>query len=164
MTIRTIPPLGWNTASPEPISSGKLKRSSSEPSLRWSRRSASSRNVRYPLRRVLAGPGGAVDPLQLRVALIREPVRRGGAHQFERVRRDVLGARHVRTAAQVRPAHRAAPVCVVVHRQLGPADLHDLVALAALLADQLDLEGLGGQLPMGLFLGDDPPVEASGRS
>ncbi|COX01435.1 Uncharacterised protein [Mycobacterium tuberculosis] len=41
-----MPPLGWKTARPEPISSGKLNRSSSTPSLRWSRRCASSMNSR----------------------------------------------------------------------------------------------------------------------
>ncbi|MDF9812142.1 hypothetical protein M2266_001373 [Streptomyces sp. SPB162] len=47
MTRRMMPPRGWKTARPEPISSGIEKRSSSEPSLRWSRFSASARNSRY---------------------------------------------------------------------------------------------------------------------
>src|SRR5690606_803767 len=45
-----MPPLGWNTGNPEPISSGKLNRSSSAPSLRWSRRAASSSIRRYASR------------------------------------------------------------------------------------------------------------------
>ncbi len=46
MTRRMMPPLGWKTARPEPICSGMENRSSSEPSLRWSRFSASARNSR----------------------------------------------------------------------------------------------------------------------
>ena len=34
MTFLIIPPLGWKTASPLPISAGKENRSSSAPSLR----------------------------------------------------------------------------------------------------------------------------------
>ena len=46
MTRRTTPPFGWKIGSPLPISSGKLNRSSSAPSRRWSRFSASSSIVR----------------------------------------------------------------------------------------------------------------------
>ena len=50
-------------------------------------------------------PGGAVDPLQLRVLLAAAPVGAGGAHQLER--RDLPGGRQVRPAAQVLPAQLA---------------------------------------------------------
>ena len=99
---RMTPPLGWKTARPEPISSGKENRSSSVPSLRWSRFSASASRSRCAFELVLGLPGGAVDALQLRVLLAAAPVRGGGAHQLER--RDAAGGRQVRTAAQVLPA------------------------------------------------------------
>jgi hypothetical protein len=51
---------------------------------------------------VLAGPGGAVDPLQLRVLLAPPPVGRSGPHQLEGVT-DQLGVRQVRPPAQIAP-------------------------------------------------------------
>ena len=62
-------------------------------------------------------------------------------------------------AAQVGPADGAGPVEVVIDRQFRPAGLHDLVAVAALLADQFDLEGLPREFTLGLPLGHDPPLE-----
>ena len=101
MTLRSTPPLGWKTASPEPISSGKLNRSRSAPEATV----VAPRRLLEPLQvgveRLLALPGGAVDALQLRVLLVAAPVRRRGAHQLEG--RDALGGRQVRTAAEVLP-------------------------------------------------------------
>ena len=42
-----MPPLGWNTGRPLPISVGNENRSSSAPSLRWSRFSASVSILTY---------------------------------------------------------------------------------------------------------------------
>ena len=69
-----MPPLGWKTARPGPISPGKEKRSSSAPSLRWSRLGLfEAVQVRGEgLRRI---PGRAVDALELRVLLVAAPVR-----------------------------------------------------------------------------------------
>ena len=100
--------------------------------------------------RLLGLPGGAVDPLQLLVLLVAAPVRRRGAHQRER--RDPLGGRQVRAAAQVLPRQRAVATQVVVDGQLRPAHLDRgalgrVVAVAgALEPDQLELVGLVGQL------------------
>src|SRR6202035_2308798 len=71
-------------------------------------------------------PGGAVDPLQLRVLLAAAPVRAAGAHQLER--RDLPGGGDVRPAAQVLPDFLAAGrVEVVVDGQLAAADLDGLL-------------------------------------
>jgi len=138
------PPLGWKTARPEPISSGKLNRSSSLPRRRWSRFSASSRKARCALS---AAP----------------PVRRGRAHELER--RDHAGGRHVRAAAQIAPGALAGlAVEVVVDGELGAADLHHVAQVvggrAALEADELELVGLARELGAGLVLGHDAAVEA----
>ncbi len=115
-------PWGGTRRSPEPISSGKLNRSSSAPSLRWSRLAASSSRAQVGLQVVPRRPRGAVDPLQLRVLLAAAPVRGGAAHQLER--RDAPGGRQVRAAAQVGPDPLAGPgVEVVVHGQAAGADL-----------------------------------------
>ena len=71
--------------------------------------------------RLLGLPGGAVDALELLVLLVAAPVRRGGAHQLER--RDALGGRQVRAAAQVLPGQLAVAAEVVVDGQLAGADL-----------------------------------------
>src|SRR5258708_11047386 len=47
-------------------------------------------------------PRGAIDPLQLRVALAAAPVGTAGTHELERP--DLPGAGQVRAAAQVLPA------------------------------------------------------------
>jgi hypothetical protein len=113
------------------------------------------------LERVPALPGGAVDPLQLRVFLRTPPVRRGRAHQLER--RDQPGGRQVRAAAQVGPDPLAGLVEVVVHGQLAGADLGRGalgVLGGALEPDQLKLERLVGQLGARLVVGDRPAGEA----
>ena len=67
--------------------------------------------VQVLLERLLGLPGGAVDALELLVLLVAAPVRRGAAHQLER--RDALGGRQVRAAAQVAstPRRRCAGRC-----------------------------------------------------
>ncbi len=120
--------------------------------------------VQVLLERLLGLPGGAVDALELLVLLVAAPVRRGRAHQLER--RDALGGRQVRAAAEVLPRQRAVALEVVVDGQLGAAHL-DAGALgglrhvggAALEADQLDLVGLVGQLADRVAVGDRPPGE-----
>src|SRR3954449_5837948 len=125
------PPLGWNTASPEPISSGNENRSSSAPRRRWSRRSASASRcrcassaswlshagggwsappgggepVQVRVECLLALPRGAVDALELRVLLAPPPVGGRAAHQLDRG--DEAGGRHVRAAARVAPGDLA---------------------------------------------------------
>ena len=157
------PPLGWKTTRPEPISSGKLNRSRSRPSLRWSRRSASSMRCRCCLERLLGLPRGAVDALELLVLLVAAPVRRGGAHQLER--RDPLGGRQVRAAAQVAPRDVAVATDVVVDGELAGADLDagalgDVLGVArALEADQLDLVRLVLELGDRVVVGGDTAGE-----
>src|ERR1700735_108665 len=126
-----VPPLGWNNGSPLPTSGGNENRSSSAPSLRWSRRSASASMARYSSCSGRDSPGGAVDPRQLRVLLAAPPVGAAGAHQLER--RDVAGGGQVRAAAQVLPDDLAgARVQVVVDGQLSPADLDRLIGVLGL--------------------------------
>ena len=118
--------------------------------MRWSRRSASSSRCRCASSASLRLPGGAVDALQLLVLLVAAPVRRGRAHQLER--RDPLGGRQVRPAAEVLPRQRAVAPEVVVDGELGAADLGRRrprlrrSALGALEADQLELVRLGREL------------------
>ena len=109
--------------------------------------------------RVTRLPGGAVDPLELRVLLAAAPVRPAAAHQLER--RDVPGGGNVRAAAQVLPDDLTRVRAeVVVDGQLGAAHLDRLLGLlAALEADQLQLVRFGGQLRAGIIVGDDAPGE-----
>ena len=105
-------------------------------------------------------PGGAVDPLQLRVPLAPPPVRAAGPHQLER--RDLPGGGQVRAAAQVLPAHLAGGrVEVVVDGELGAADLDRLVVgcRPALEPDELELVRLAGQFRRRLAGRDDPARE-----
>src|SRR3954453_5736960 len=68
---------------------------------------------------LLAGPGGAVDALQLLVLLRAPPVRRGDPGEGPAVAEEA-GVRQVRAAAEVLPDHLAgAPVDVRVDRELG---------------------------------------------
>ncbi len=102
-------------------------------------------------------PGGAVDPLQLRVLLAPPPVRAAGPHQLER--RDLPGSGQMRAAAQVLPDRLAgARVQVVIDGQLGSADLDALVVLgrAALEPDKFQLVWLAGQFRPCIVLGDHP--------
>ena len=109
---------------------------------------------------VLGLPGGAVDPLELRVLLAPPPVRARRPQQLEG--RDGPGGRDVRPAAQVAPAAlTAARVEVVVDGQRAVPDLDGLLlAGPAPLVDDLQLVGLVLQLGPGLVVADDPPGEA----
>ena len=108
--------------------------------------------------RLLRLPGGAVDALQAGVVLVAAPVGGRAASQLER--RDVLGGRDVRSAAQVAPNPFAGTgIEVVVGGELVAADLHD-VGVAGLVVDEFELVGLVGQLVARLILGlVDAPVE-----
>ena len=77
----------------------KLKRSSSRPSLRWSRFFASARAPQVAVEVLLGLPDGAVDALQHRSLLVAAPVGGGGAEELEGT--DPGGRLEVRPAAQV---------------------------------------------------------------
>jgi hypothetical protein len=123
--------------------------------------------VQVRVERLLGLPGGAVDALELLVLLVAAPVRRGRAHQLER--RDPLGGRQVRAAAQVAPRHLAVAAEVVVDGQLARAHFSrgtfDRFAgracrdLRSLQADQFDLVGLVLELVERVGVGGDPPGE-----
>src|SRR5699024_5913874 len=87
---------------------------------------------------LLAGPGGAVDALQLGVLLAAPPV--GGRRAGEREPvADEPGAGQVGPAAQVLPGDLSPAADVVVDGQLAGADLHrgtlgDVLGAAALEA------------------------------
>ena len=134
--------------------------------------------VQVGLEVLLGRPGGAVDPLQLRVLLGAAPVGGGAAGQLEGVA-DQLGGGQVRAAAEVLPRQLAVAAVVVVDGQLAAADfpggaldcvegaavgprfrpVTDRVALAALEADQLELVGLLLQLLAGVLVGGDTARE-----
>ena len=99
--------------------------------------------VQVLLERLLGLPGGAVDPLQLLVLLVAAPVRRGAPHQLER--RDPLGGRQVRAAAQVLPGQRPVALEVVVDGQLAGADL-DARALGGASAVEPPLSPISSSL------------------
>ena len=123
--------------------------------------------VQVLLERLLRLPGGAVDALELLVLLVAAPVRRRGAHQLER--RDPLGGRQVRAAAQVAPGDLAVAADVVVDGELAGADLsrgtfdrlagRPVETSAAFKPDQLDLVGLVLELVERVGVGGDPPGE-----
>jgi hypothetical protein len=118
--------------------------------------------VEVGLELVLGRPRRAVDPLELGVLLGAAPVGGRGAHQLERVA-DELGARDVRTAAQVAPGEAAVTAQVVVDGELSPTDLDHgalrRVSGAALEAHELALVRLVGQLTQRLLVRHDPPGE-----
>ncbi len=161
-----MPPLGWKTARPEPISSGNENRSSSLPRRRWSRRSASASRSRCAVQLVLGRPRRAVDPLQLLVLLRTPPVGRRRTHQPDAVA-DQTGARQVGAAAQVLPddllrlATRATDVLVDAQAAQTDLDVSSVVPRAgrALEPDQLELVRLGGERGTRLVLGDVPAAE-----
>ena len=109
---------------------------------------------------VLGLPGGAVDPLELRVLLAPPPVRARRAQQLEGG--NGPGRGDVGPAAQVAPAAVAGlRVEVVVDGQGAVPDLDSLlVAGPAPLVDDLELVRLVLQLGPRLVVGDDPPGEA----
>ena len=147
-----MPPLGWKTARPEPISSGKREQVEVGAELAVVAAGGLLQQLEVLLERVAGRPRGAVDPLQLRVLLGAAPVGGGRPHELERA--DQPGAGQVRAAAQVGPAGLAGlGVDVVVDGQLAAgADLHDLgrVQAVALDVDQFELVRLVGQLGLGL--------------
>ena len=158
-----MPPLGWKTARPEPISLREGEQVQLGAELAVVALLGLLEELQVRLELVLGRPRGAVDALELRVLLAAAPVRGGDAHQLER--RDDPGGRQVRAAAQVLPAQLAGlGVEVVVDGQLAAAHL-DVGAVGgvgggALEADQLQLVRLVGQLLAGLLVGDDPAGEA----
>ncbi len=115
------------------------------------------------LQLLLGGPGGAVDPLELRVLLAAAPVGGGRAHQLEGG--DVPGGGQVGASAEVLPAQLAGlGVEVVVDGQLAAAHLRvgavGRLGRVALEPDQLQLVRLAGQLGAGVLVGGDPAGEA----
>ena len=108
---------------------------------------------------VLAGPCGAVDALQHRVLLGAAPV--GGGHALQLEGLDEAGVRQVRAAAQVLPDGVALAVHVVVHAQLGLADLGGGLGVerGLLVSDQFELVRLVGLLGAGLLFGDRAAAE-----
>ena len=104
---------------------------------------------------VAGGPRGAVDALQLRVALVAPPV--GGRRLGQGDRIDVAGVRHVRPAAQVGPGNLTGASDIVVHGQLSPTDLDRAAVVGrrpALVADQFELERLIRLFVDGLLVAD----------
>ena len=92
------------------------------PSVRWSRRFASSMRAQVRVQLRLRRERGAVDALELRVALVAAPV---GARERQHLERlDVAGALDVRAAAQV--------------DEVAVLEVRDLLALRDRL-DDLDL-------------------------
>jgi hypothetical protein len=83
---------------------------------------------------LLVGPDGAVDALQLRIALIAPPVRAGDRQQLERP--DVAGPRHVRALAEIHEA------VVLINAHAPVLDLVVAVLVRALLRELLDLVDL----------------------
>jgi hypothetical protein len=94
---------GWN-----------MKRSSSLPSLRWSRALASSSCLRCASSAFWYGERRAVDALEHGVALVAAPVRAGHARELDGL--EVAGVGHVRALAEVDPLF--AFVAVEVERDL----------------------------------------------
>ena len=121
-------------------SSWMWNRSMAAPTLRWSRFSASSMRLQIGGEVGLAGPGRAVDALQLGVALVAAPVGAGQLGQLERLA-------HVARGGQVRPAAEVHPVPLAIDRDR-------LVAGDAL--DDLGLVGLADALEVGDGLVDGP--------
>jgi hypothetical protein len=160
MTFRTRPPFGWKTERPEPISSGNEKRSSSRPSLRWSRLASKF---------LAARPSRAVQALELGVLLIAAPVRRGVAGQSKGW--DVTGVREVRPPTEVLPRDGVIAAEIVIDRQFacadlnrrsvaGPITLTDLAtAGAGFVGNQFQLVRLGGQLGPCLLIGHGSPTK-----
>ena len=107
---------GCQSTSPGPTSSWIENRSSSRPSRRWSRLSASSTRFRCSSSSCWVGEGGAVDALQHLVALVAEPVGAGDVRELEGL--DLPGAGQVRAAAQVE--ERAVAVVGDAGRPRGP--------------------------------------------
>src|SRR5437764_7612550 len=76
---------------------------------------------------LLARPGGAVDPLQLRVVRVAAPIRAGHVHQLESLA-EPAGRRQMRSDAQIDEIALAVEADFRFGRDL--ADVFGLVALA----------------------------------
>ncbi len=94
-----VPPLGWKTASPEPISSGNEYRSSSAPELAVVPALGLLQPVQVFGQGLLGLPRRPVDPLELGPLLVAAPVGPGHPHQLEVP--ELAGRRHVGPPAQV---------------------------------------------------------------
>ena len=77
------PPLGWNTARPEPISSGNEEKVELGAQLAVVALLGLDQPLEVGGQVLLRRPGRAVDALQHRVALIATPVGAGHSHQLE---------------------------------------------------------------------------------
>ena len=99
-----------------PTSGENVNSSSSLPSLRWSRFSASSSRCEIGVQFLLVAPGGAVDALQLRVLGVAAPIGAGDLGQLERVA-DLGGGAEMRPAAQVVPVAMPIDRDILVRRE-----------------------------------------------
>ena len=77
MIVRSMAPLGCQMTRPAPTSSLSWKRSSSLPSLRWSRLLGLLQAPQIFIELLLRRKGGAVDALEHLVALVPAPVGAG---------------------------------------------------------------------------------------
>ena len=158
MSLRTRPPFGWNTASPDPISSGNEKRSSSSAELAVVALLGLLEAVQVVVERRLRLPRGAVDALEHRALLVAAPVRARDLRELERA--EPLRARHVRAAAQVDELG-AVGTRVLVQRDHRPlADLAGVVGVDPL--DDLALVRLVGRTPRARCR-DRPPRARTAR-
>ena len=124
-----MPPLGWKTARPEPISSGKREQVELGAELAVVALGGLLEAGLVRAQLVLGRPRGAVDALQLLVLLRAAPVGGGDAGERAAVA-DHAGVRQVRAAAEVLPDRLAGlGVDVVVDGELGAADLDALLGV-----------------------------------
>ena len=125
-TPRTIAPLGIQRIRPEPTSGEIVNRSSSLPSLRWSRFFGLLDLGEVGVEVLLVEERGAVDPLEHLAVGLALPVGAGDREQLERA--DLAGVGDVRAPAEVDEL----PLAV---------EAEDAV-LVQLVVDVLDLERL----------------------
>ena len=121
---RTVAPAGSHNGNPGPTRSSTVKSLSSLPSFLWSRL---SQELQVLFELALRGPGGAVDPRQLRLLLVTPPVSAGDAQQLECLQ--------VPGGLDVRPTTEVEEIAGAVNAHLVPLDLVfdqlDLVVLSA---------------------------------
>src|ERR1035441_8043630 len=94
-----MPPLGWKKMSPGPASSWMLKRSSSLPSLRWSRFFGLFHLFEVGVEVLGREKCRARDALELLIVLVALPVGAGDGEQLEGL--DFRSVGQVRTAAEI---------------------------------------------------------------
>ncbi len=99
-----VPPLGWKTASPDPISSGKENRSSSSAELAVVPALGLLQPVEVLGQGLVRLPGRAVDTLELLALLVAAPVGPGHPHQGEMAQ--PAGRGNVGSPAQVSEGRR----------------------------------------------------------